>query len=85
MKIKLVSDASRKKPMAHTATAKVIHEKIARLLFDPPPKLETFRDMLIRGGVPYTKSNPDAKRGGGPQYFHVAAAERFLRRKAGLA
>lgn len=71
-------------PMAHTATIAVIQERIARAYFDPLPRLSTLRDWLIRARVPRVKANMGAKRGGGPLYFHVAAAERCLKRKAGL-
>lgn len=71
--------------MAHTATAEVIHQRYARLYFDPPPSVATLRDWLVRAKVPWVKANMTARRGGGPLYFHVAAADRFLRRRAGLA
>lgn len=70
--------------MAHTATVAVISERIARTYFDPLPRHSTLRDWLIRARVPRVKANMTAKRGGGPLYFHVGAAERCLKRRAGL-
>lgn len=78
------NQASTKGTTAHTATVAVIHERFARLYFDPAPRLTTLRDWLIRGRVPWVKANMAAKRGGGPLYFQVAFAEKLLKRKAGL-
>ncbi len=72
------------KPLAHTATARTIHARIASKLFDPPPTVAGLMGWLLGGKVPYVKANPGAKRGGGTLYFHTAAAEKLLKRKAGL-
>ena len=43
------------------------------------PSRETLRDWFDRARIPRFKSNPTAKRGGGPVFYSVAAVEKFLR------
>lgn len=45
----------------------------------PVPSKETLRNWFDAAGVPRFKSNPTAKRGGGPCYYSVAAVEKLLR------
>ncbi len=80
----LAKPTSAMRPVAHTATALVIHQRYALLYFDPAPSVATLKGWLLRGKVPCRKANMNARRGGGPLYFHVAAADRFLRKRAGL-
>ena len=46
---------------------------------DPVPSAETLRIWFDRERVPRFKSNPSAKRGGGPVYYSVLHVERLLR------
>lgn len=48
----------------------------------PVPSLGTLREWFDRARVPRIKSNPMAKRGGGPVYYSVAAIEKLLRVQA---
>jgi hypothetical protein len=52
--------------------------------FDPMPCDYTIRQFLLRKRVPFIKSNPSAKRGGGPCFFNVCATEEALRSLAGV-
>jgi hypothetical protein len=45
----------------------------------PPPTRETLREWFDAAKIPRFKSNPLAKRGGGPVYYSVAGVEKFLR------
>jgi hypothetical protein len=49
------------------------------LFLAPVPKRDTVRSWLDKAGVPRFKSNPAAKRGGGPCYYSVPAVEKLLR------
>ena len=44
----------------------------------PVPSHETLRDWFDTARIPRFKSNPAAKRGGGPVFYSVAAVEKFL-------
>lgn len=46
---------------------------------DPAPTRETLRAWFDAASIPRFKSNPLAKRGGGPVYYSVAAVEKLLR------
>ncbi len=45
----------------------------------PVPKRDTLRRLFDDAKVPRFKSNPTAKRGGGPVFYSVAAVEKLLR------
>ena len=45
----------------------------------PVPCVATCRAWFDDAKIPRFKSNPLAKRGGGPVYYSVAAVEKFLR------
>ena len=45
----------------------------------PVPCNSTLRAWLDQAKIPRMKSNPLAKRGGGPCYYQVSAVEKFLR------
>lgn len=45
----------------------------------PVPSAETLRDWFDRARIPRFKSNPLAKRGGGPVFYSVSAVEKLLR------
>ena len=44
----------------------------------PVPSHETLRTWFDLARIPRFKSNPAAKRGGGPVFYSVAAVEKFL-------
>lgn len=64
---------------ARLATLDEIRDKVIPLFISPVPTRETVRDWLDAAKIPRFKSNPAAKRGGGPVYYSVAATEKFLR------
>ncbi len=45
---------------------------------NPVPSDATLRIWLDKAGVPRLKTNPHAKRGGGPCFYSVAAVEKML-------
>lgn len=49
------------------------------LFISPVPCRETLRSWFDAARIPRFKSNPMAKRGGGPCYYQVAAVEKLLR------
>jgi hypothetical protein len=52
--------------------------------FDPLPSDFSLRQFLLRHRVPFIKTNPVAKRGGGACFYSVAATEKALRSSAGV-
>lgn len=69
---------------APTSTARVasmaeIREHIVAPFMQPPPSVETLRDWFNAARIPRFKSNPTAKRGGGPVFYSVPAVEKYLR------
>lgn len=54
-------------------------ENVLPNFLDPLPTAETLRNWLNNARVPCFKSNPTAKRGGGPAYYSLAGVEKFLR------
>ena len=53
-------------------------ETVIPAYLTPPPSRETLRDWFDTAGIPRFKSNPAAKRGGGPVFYSVSAVEKFL-------
>ncbi len=44
----------------------------------PTPSAETLRSWFNKARIPRFKSNPAARRGGGPVFYSVSAVEKFL-------
>jgi hypothetical protein len=61
------------------ATLDELLKSIIPVFLSPVPSRHTLRLWLDAAKVPRFKSNPLAKRGGGPCYYQVAAVEKFLR------
>jgi hypothetical protein len=66
-------------------TAAQLRDGIVSEYLLPPPTTRAITMWLKREGVAYTKSNPKAKRGGGPVYFSVAGARRVFESMTGGA
>ena len=66
---------------ARLATMVVLRETLLPNFLDPIPTNETLRNWFDEARVPRFKSNPLAKRGGGPVFYQVAAVEKLLRTK----
>jgi hypothetical protein len=64
---------------ARLATIDQLLKTTVLLFLDPPPSRETLRDWFDAAKIPRFKSNPAAKRGGGPCYYSVAHVEKLLR------
>ena len=64
---------------ARLATLARLRETTLQNFLDPIPTDEALRNLFDRAGVPRFKSNPDAKRGGGPVYYSVPHVEKLLR------
>ena len=64
---------------ARLATLDELLKTTVRLYFNPPPARDTLRAWLDAAKVPRFKSNPTAKRGGGPCYYQVSAVEKLFR------
>ena len=64
---------------ARLATMAQLRETVLPNFLDPVPSVDTLRIWFDATKVPRFKSNPTAKRGGGPCFYSVAAVEKFLR------
>ena len=64
---------------ARLATLDQLLQTIIPAYLAPPPCRETLRDWFDEARIPRFKTNPTAKRGGGPVFYSVAAVEKFLR------
>jgi hypothetical protein len=65
----------------HSARLATLDQLLKTLIpahLDPVPSPETLRDWFDAARIPRFKSNPAAKRGGGPVFYSVAAVEKFL-------
>ncbi len=67
---------------SENATLDAICSEIVPLFITPIPSRETVRDWLDNANIPRFKSNPTAKRGGGPVYYSVAAVKEFFKNGA---
>jgi hypothetical protein len=65
-------------PSARLATLDQLTKTLIPAHLDPVPSPETLRDWFDTARIPRFKSNPAAKRGGGPVFYSVAAVEKFL-------
>jgi len=66
---------------ARMATLEQLMETTLPLFIYPVPSKDTLRDWFDKAKIPRTKSNPVARRGGGPVYYSVAAIEKMLSAK----
>ncbi|HWN97391.1 MAG TPA: hypothetical protein VNT99_20335 [Methylomirabilota bacterium] len=64
---------------ARLASLDVLLTTTIPLFLDPLPAKPTLRQWLHDAKVPRFKSNPIAKRGGGPTYYSVTHVEKFLK------
>ena len=64
---------------ARLATLDELMRSTIPAFLQPVPPRDTLRDWFTAASIPKFKSNPTAKRGGGPCYYSVAAVEKFLR------
>ena len=67
------------KQSARLATLDQLIETTLPNFISPVPSRDTLRNWFDEAKVPRFKSNPAAKRGGGPCFYSVAAVEKFLR------
>ncbi len=65
---------------ARLATIAQLRETILPNFLQPVPSEDALRDLFDRENIPRFKSNPTAKRGGGPCFYSVAAVEKLFRR-----
>lgn len=70
-----------KEPKARLATLDQLKVTVLPLFLDPLPHDDTLRATFDREKVPRFKSNPTAKRGGGPVYYSVSAVEKIYRNR----
>jgi hypothetical protein len=66
---------------ARLATLDQLLQTTLPAFLDPVPSRDTLRTWLDAAKVPRFKSNPTAKRGGGPCYYQVAGVEKLLRNR----
>ncbi len=64
---------------ARLATLDQLRATTIAVLLNPVPSRETLRNMFDAARIPRFKTNPLAKRGGGPVFYSVAAVEKFFR------
>ena len=64
---------------ARLATLDQLLQTTIPAFLSPCPSRETLRAWFDAGRVPRFKSNPTAKRGGGPVYYSVAGVEKLMR------
>jgi hypothetical protein len=69
---------------ARLATLAQLRETTLPNFLAPVPPASTLREWFDKGAIPRFKSNPLAKRGGGPVFYSVAAVEKFLRQRTML-
>lgn len=64
---------------ARTATIEQLLTTTVPLFVTPVPSARTLREWLKKANIRGCKSNPLAKRGGGPAYYNVSAVEKYFR------
>ena len=65
----------------HSARLATLDQLVKTLIpahLTPVPSRETLRTWFDTARIPRLKTNPAAKRGGGPVFYSVAAVEKFL-------
>ena len=60
------------------ATLNQLVKTVIPAYLTPTPSNETLRTWFDDARIPRFKSNPAAKRGGGPVFYSVAGVEKFL-------
>jgi hypothetical protein len=68
-----------KAPSARLATIDELLKTTIPAFLAPPPSRDTLRSWFDKAKIPRFKSNPAAKRGGGPVFYLVPAVEKLLR------
>jgi hypothetical protein len=68
-----------KSNQARLATLETLRETTLAVFLNPVPGPETLRAWFDAANIPRFKSNPTAKRGGGPIFYSVAHVEKFFR------
>ena len=64
---------------ARLATLEELAKTTIPAFLSPVPSGSTLRAWFDSAKIPRFKSNPLAKRGGGPVYYSTSAVEKFLR------
>lgn len=64
---------------ARLATLATLRLTVLPAFLNPIPSAVTLRIWFDREKIPRFKSNPSAKRGGGPVWYSVPAVEKMLR------
>jgi hypothetical protein len=64
---------------ARLATLDELLENVIPAFLSPVPCRETLRAWFDEARIPRFKTNPMAKRGGGPVFYSVCHVEKFLR------
>jgi len=64
-------------PQPRLATLDQLTVTILPAYLSPVPGRVTLRGWFA--GIPHFKTNPAAKRGGGPAYYSVSAVEKYMR------
>jgi hypothetical protein len=64
---------------AHWATLNQLIKTVLPVFLSPVPCRDTLREWFEEAEIPRFKANPAARRGGGPNYYSVAAVETFFR------
>ena len=72
-------NGSNQSNQARLATLEQLRQTTLAVHLDPVPGPETLRAWFDAANIPRFKSNPTAKRGGGPVFYSVSAVEKFLR------
>jgi hypothetical protein len=67
-----------KLPSGRLATLEQLVNTLVQAYLTPVPSRETLRGWFDDANIPRFKSNPAAKRGGGPVFYSVSAVEKFL-------
>jgi hypothetical protein len=66
---------------ARLATLDRLRETTIAQFLDPVPSRDALRALFDAARIPRFKSNPLAKRGGGPVFYSVAAVEKLFRNR----
>jgi hypothetical protein len=64
---------------ARLATLDELRKNLFPVHLNPVPCRTTCKNWLDDAKIPRLKTNPFARRGGGPCYYQVSAVEKFLR------
>jgi len=64
---------------ARLATLETLRQTTVAVFINPVPSRESLRAWFAAANIPRFKSNPSAKRGGGPVFYSVAHVEKFFR------